>query len=143
MTVRELLDLKGREVFSIEGHKTVEDAIRLMDGRKISAMLVTEHGRPVGIFTERDVLRCYLSKEGAPFKKVILKDIMTSDLIVAEPDEELCTVMTVMIEGGIRHLPVVEAGKIAGMLSIRDIVKTQVGNLRAELHHLKDYISGM
>jgi CBS domain-containing protein len=142
MNVKELLDSKGHEVISLEADLSVEDAIKVMAGRKISAVLVTKNSKPAGIFTERDVLRSYV-QEGMKFNGVPLEQVMTADIIVAEPDEDLCNVMSVMIEKGIRHMPVSEKGRIVGMLSIRDVVKTQVGTMKTEIHHLKDYLSGI
>lgn len=142
MTVKELLNAKGKDIITIEGESSVEDAIRSMHARKISALLVIENGRPTGIFTERDVVRCYISKEGKPFREVDIKDAMTKDPIVAEPDDELSNIMSVMIQKNIRHLPVVDKGRIVGMLSIRDVIQTQIGRLQSEIHHLKDYITG-
>lgn len=142
MTVKELLASKGRDVVSMDSDSTVEDAIRSMNSRKISAILVTEDGRPIGIFTERDVVKGYIATEGKPFNTIRLKEVMTADLIVAETQDELGSVMSVMVQKNIRHLPVSDKGKIVGMLSIRDIIQTQIGNLTAEIHYLKDYISG-
>ena len=140
MTVKELIAKKGNEVVSISGGSTVDDAIKLMNARRISALIVTDKGgRSVGIFTERDVVRCYVNS-GFPFSRILLKNAMTPDLIVAQPDEELCDVMSVMIQKGIRHMPVSGEGRLVGMLSIRDVVSSQIGNLHAEIHHLKDYI---
>ena len=142
MTVKELLATKGKDVVSMDSDNTVEDAIRSMHARKISAVLVTDSGKPHGIFTERDVVRGYVATGGKSFSAVPLKDVMTADLIVAEPDDELGNVMSVMVQKNIRHLPVSDKGKIVGMLSIRDIIQTQIGKLTAEIHYLKDYISG-
>ncbi len=142
MTVKELIATKGKDVVSIEADSTVEDAIRAMNHRKISALIVTEDGKTAGIFTERDVVRSYVASDGNPFNVMLVRETMTKDLIVAEPDDELCDTMSVMVQEGIRHLPVSSNGKIIGMLSIRDIVQTQIGSLRAEIHHLKDYITG-
>jgi len=143
MTVKELLASKGRDVVSMEAESTVEDAIRSMNARKISAVLVTENGKPVGIFTERDVVRGYVTTNGKAFDSIPLGDVMTRDLIVAEPHDELGSVMSVMVQKNIRHLPVSDKGKIAGMLSIRDVIQTQIGKMTAEIHYLKDYIAGV
>jgi signal-transduction protein with cAMP-binding, CBS, and nucleotidyltransferase domain len=67
---------------------------------------------------------------------------MTRDLVVAEPHDELGSVMSVMVQKNIRHLPVSDKGNIAGMLSIRDVIQTQIGKMTAEIHYLKDYIAG-
>jgi IMP dehydrogenase len=72
----------------------------------------------------------------------MVKDVMTTDLIVAQVEDELNDVMAVMVEKNIRHLPVVDAGNVIGMLSIRDIIQTQVGKLHSEIHYLKDFITG-
>lgn len=142
MNVKDLLDAKGKDVVSIDAGSSVEDAIRVMNSRKISAMMVTDHSKSVGIFTERDVVKCYLTHEGKGFKEIMLKDIMTTDLIVAQMDDDLNNIMSVMVEKNIRHLPVVNDGNVIGMLSIRDVIQTQVGKLTSEIHYLKDYITG-
>jgi CBS domain-containing protein len=142
MKVKELLDVKGKNVVSIDAAKSVEDALKEMGTKKISAMMVTEHARSVGIFTERDVVKCYLSFDGKSFKNISLRDAMTSNLIVAQMDDDLNDIMSVMVEKNIRHLPVVEGGNVIGMLSIRDVIQTQVGKLTSEIHYLKDYITG-
>lgn len=142
MKVKDLLALKGREVISMELDTTVESAVKTMSNRQISAILVTTSGKPIGIFTERDVLRCYIKTYGKPFGEVLIKEAMTTDLIVAEPEEELDNIMGIMIEKNIRHLPVVEKERVIGMLSIRDILKTQISNMQTEIHYMKDYIAG-
>jgi CBS domain-containing protein len=142
MNVKDLLNAKGKDVVSIDAGSSVEDAIRVMNSRKISAMMVTDHSKSVGIFTERDVVKCYLTNEGKGFNEIMLKDIMTTDLIVAQMDDDLNDIMSVMVEKNIRHLPVVDSGNVIGMLSIRDVIQTQVGKLTSEIHYLKDYITG-
>jgi IMP dehydrogenase len=142
MKVRALLDSKGKDIVSIDADGSVEDAIRSMHSRKISAIMVTEHGKTVGIFTERDVVRCYISSGGKSFKEIKVKDAMVSNLIVAVPDDEVHDIGTIMIEKNIRHLPVIDNHRVIGMLSIRDIIQTQVKKLTTEIHYLKDYITG-
>ena len=141
MKVKQLLGAKGREVVASEADNTVEDAIRSMQGRNISALLVTERGRPVGIFTERDVLRCYLAAGGRLFAEIPLREVMTTNLVVAELDDDLADIMAVMNDRNIRHLPVVEKGALIGMLSVRDVIQSQVQKLTSEIHYLKDYIA--
>ena len=142
MKVRDLLDTKGKDIVSIDAGSTVDDAIRSMNSRKISAIMVTEAGNTVGIFTERDVVRSYILTNGKSFKEVQVRDAMIKDLIVAVPDEDVHEVSATMVEKNIRHLPVVDNGKVIGMLSIRDIIQTQVKKLTSEIHYLKDYITG-
>lgn len=145
MTVRELLSVKGKQkIVAMESNQTVEDAIGKMNEFKVSAILVTELGRTVGIFTERDVLRSYVVMKKKPFEEIMLQDAMTTDLLVAEENDDIESVMSVMIEKSIRHLPVTDGEKkIIGMLSIRDIVKSQVKEFQSKIHYLKDYVSGI
>lgn len=142
MKVKELLETKGKEVFSMDASATVEDAIHFMANKKISAIIVTENDATAGIFTERDVVRCYIAKGGRKFREIAVKEGMTANLMVAELGDDLNNVMSVMVEKNIRHLPVVDKGKVIGMLSIRDIVLSQVHNMTTEIHYLKDYIAG-
>jgi IMP dehydrogenase len=142
MKVKGLLESKGKDVVSIDAGSTVEDAIKSMNARKISALVVTDAGKTAGIFTERDVVRCYIATNGKSFKETVVRDAMTTNLIVAEMEDEICDIMSVMVEKNIRHLPVVDKGKVIGMLSVRDVVLTEVGKLTSEIHYLKDYITG-
>jgi IMP dehydrogenase len=142
MKVRDLLETKGKDTVSIDVSSSVDDAIRSMHARKISAIMVMENGKTVGIFTERDVVRSYIASNGKSFKDISVRDSMIKDLIVAVPDEDIHEVSATMVEKNIRHLPVVENGRVIGMLSIRDIIQTQVTKLTSEIHYLKDYITG-
>jgi len=142
MKVKELLETKGKEVFSMDASATVEDAIRFMADKKISAIIINENDTAAGIFTERDVVRCYIGKRDRRFHDIPVSEFMTKNLMVAELGDDLNSVMSVLVEKNIRHLPVVEKGKVIGMLSIRDIVLSQVHKMTTEIHYLKDYIAG-
>jgi IMP dehydrogenase len=141
MKVRDLLETKGKDVVSIDINSSVEDAIRSMNARKISAIVVMDQGKTVGIFTERDVVRCYIAAGGKNFHDIAVRDHMVTDLIVAVPDDELSDISAIMVEKNIRHLPVISDHRVIGMLSIRDIIQTQVKKLHSEIHYLRDYIS--
>jgi IMP dehydrogenase len=143
MKVRELLATKGIEIVALGSDKTVHDAIRAMVDRKIGAVLVSMDGKTVGIFTERDVLRCHLTMTGKTFNQISLGEVMTRELIVAELDDDVSAIMSIMIDKSIRHFPVTDSKRIIGMLSIRDIVKSQVTELEAKIHYMKDYVSGI
>jgi CBS domain-containing protein len=142
MKVRDLLKNKGLEVIAVDSDSTVDAAINKMIERNIGAILVMKDGEFVGVFTERDVLKCWVDKGKISYDKVKISDVMSKDLIVIKPDDELDYVMTIMTNKRIRHLPVVDHGKIIGLVSIRDVVKFHVGNLEAEVHYLKDFITG-
>ena len=141
MMVKEVLAPVNANIISIDKNKSVADAISQMVEYEVGALIVLDGEKPVGMFTERDVLKSWTRKGDVPFKDVKVSDVMTTNLIVVENDDDLCYVTTIMIKNRIRHLPVVEKSKIVAMLSIRDVVKAQVSDLRAENHYLKDYIS--
>jgi len=140
--VKDIIGDTSKEIISIRGEHTVADAVAQLVENEIGALVVVdETGKPSGMFTERDVLKCWTRKGSKHFSEIKVSEVMTANLIIVEPDDDLCYVTTIMIKNRIRHLPVLQGGKIVSMLSIRDVVKAQVTNLRAENHYLKDYIS--
>jgi len=141
MMVKEVLAPVNANIISIDKDKSVADAINQMVEHEVGALIVLDGEKPVGMFTERDVLKSWTRKGNTLFQDIKVSDVMTTNLIVVENDDDLCYVTTIMIKNRIRHLPVVEKSKIVAMLSIRDVVKAQVSDLRAENHYLKDYIS--
>jgi CBS domain-containing protein len=140
LKVKDILKDKGLEVIAIDSCATVDIAINKMIERNIGAILVMEDSNCVGLFTERDVIKCW-TKHGTS-DKVAVKDVMTKDLLIIEPGDDLDYAMTIMTNKKIRHLPVIDNGRLVGLVSIRDVVKYHIGNLEAEVHHLKDYIRG-
>lgn len=142
MTIRELLAQKGSKVFTADSNSGVIDAVKLMTDNKIGCVLVVnKEGLPAGIFTERDVLRMVAANlNGIANQK--LSDVMTKDLIIATPDEDIEVVQNIMTNKHLRHLPVLEGNKIAGMVSIGDIVKVSLKHREFEVHHMRDYIMG-
>ncbi len=140
-TVKDIIGPGHKEIISIGKDKTVADAVSLMVEDEVGALVVVDGEKPVGMFTERDVLKCWTRKGDRHFKDIGISEVMTTNLIIAESEDDLCYVTTIMIKNRIRHLPVLEKNKLVAMLSIRDVVKAQVTDLRAENHYLKDYIS--
>jgi CBS domain-containing protein len=140
MRVKELLNIKGIECFSIMGDQTLLDASKQMTECKIGALLVMEKGHLAGIVTERDVVKNLANDKDC--KGVRIKDVMTKNLLVSKPGDDLDYVMAVMIQNNIRHLPVVDEHGLVGMLSMRDVVRVLVKNLKAENQYLKDFIGG-
>jgi len=141
MMVREILGPVNSNIISIDKDKSVADAIGQLVENEVGALIVVDNGKPVGMFTERDVLKSWTRKGNILFKDIKVGEVMTTNLIICEIEDDLCYVTTIMIKNRIRHLPIVENTKIVAMLSIRDVVKAQVSDLRAENHYLKDYIS--
>jgi len=139
MKIKELVKNKGFEVIAVDAETRLNEAIRKMIDRNIGAILVVEEGKPAGIFTERDVLRQWSAS--ADPNLVPIRDVMTTNLIIVDVDDEVEYAMSIMIQKGVRHMPVVEKGKLVSVLSMRDVVKAQVKNLEAEVHYLKDFIS--
>ena len=136
--VRALIKDKGLEVIAVDSEATVDQAVNKMVERNIGAVLVMEDGAPAGMFTERDVLKCWKAHEGFD---VPIKNFMTKDLIVLRADDDLSYAMSIMIQKGVRHLPVVDKHSVVSVLSIRDVVRAQVSSLQAEVHYLKEFIS--
>jgi CBS domain-containing protein len=140
MKVKELLGIKGIECFSIMSDQSLLDASKQMAECRIGALLVMDKGTLSGIITERDIVRSVAN--GKSCKDVRTKDVMTTNLIVSKSSDDLDYVMAVMIQNNIRHLPVVDEHGLVGMLSMRDVVRVLVKNLKAENQYLKDFIGG-
>jgi len=114
-------DLMAGDLLTVEAAARLTDAVRSMDDRRVGAVLVLEGERLVGVFTERDVLRAVahgLTPEAT------VEEWMTHGPETIEPDETAEHAAVLMIHGGFRHLPVVEAGKVVGILSIRDLMRS-------------------
>jgi IMP dehydrogenase len=143
MRVQDVMAGKNRVVHTIAAGQTAEDAIARMTEQQTSALIVMDGDMPVGIFTERDVLRCHVAWRNQLFREMPLHEAMTDNLIVAQLDDLVSSAMAMMIRADIRHLPVVRDGRIDGMLTISDLVKHHVGELTAELHYLQEYITDL
>ncbi len=141
MKVRELLSIKGLECFSINSTENLQAAAKQMAECNIGALLVMDRGSLVGIVTERDIVK-NSAHEQKGLKDVIIKDAMSANLLVVKPGDDLDYVMAIMIQNNIRHLPVIEESGLLGLLSMRDVVRVLVKNLKAENHYLKDFIGG-
>ena len=143
MKVHELLKLKSRPVYTLSSDQTVDDAINLMTAKKTGALIITEADHPVGVFAERDVFRAHIRDKAAAFSDISLKDAMTPKLLVAKTEDEISSVMAMMIQADIKHMPVIAEDKIVGMLTLADLIEHQINMLTDELHHLRDYIEDL
>ena len=141
MKVKELLSIKGLECFSINSTDTLQAAAKQMSECNIGALLVMDRGSLVGIVTERDIVK-HAANEHRAMKDVLIKTAMSANLLVVKPGDDLDYVMAIMIQNNIRHLPVVEESGLLGLLSMRDVVRVLVKNLKAENLYLKDMIGG-
>lgn len=144
MKVSELLQQKGDKVYTIACGETVAKAVGLLTRHHIGALIVTGEGeRPVGILSERDVLR-FLHNTGAIPGEHLVENIMTpeSRMIVVTPADHVEYAMGVMTQNRIRHLPVIKGGKLAGIVSIGDMIKSLLSAKTHENKMLSDYITG-
>jgi CBS domain-containing protein len=140
MTVRAILDLKGRDVTTITPDKTLGDAASLLSQHKIGALVVTGADRRVtGILSERDIVKA-VSAGGAAALEEKIAARMTREVITCGPQDTMAELMGNMTAGRFRHLPVVENGRLVGIISIGDVVKHRLAEMERESSALRDYI---
>jgi CBS domain-containing protein len=140
MTVRAILDTKGHQVESIQPGAQVSAAVKLLGEKKIGAVLVLNvAGRIEGILSERDIVRV-LSERGAAALEEPVSNVMTRKVVSCRQSDTVSGIMEMMTLGKFRHLPVVEDGKVVGLISIGDVVKWRVREYEAEQEALREYI---
>jgi CBS domain-containing protein len=139
--VAEILAEKGRGLLKIDADASILEAVEQMVEANVGSLLVTESGEVAGIVTERDYLRRVVV-EGRTDRETPVREIMSSPLIVVTPQTSVDECMALMTNRRIRHLPVVDAGKVAGIVSIGDVVKFQSRQQSFEIQFLHDYIAG-
>lgn len=141
-TVRQLLETKGHEVVSISPDKSVFEAMQLMAARNIGALLVLEAGSNlVGMVTERDYARkMHILEKSA--KDTRVSEIMTRQVAYVRPDQTNEECMALITEKRVRHLPVLENGRMIGLVSIGDLVKDTISEQDFIIHQLENYIHG-
>lgn len=140
-TVAQLLDYKGRDIWSVSPHDSVFDAIQLMADKGVGALLVMENESLVGIISERDYARKVILK-GKSSKQTSINDIMTKDVLFSQLEHSVEECMVLMTDKHIRHLPVVDNKQVVGMISIGDLVKTIIADQKFTIQQLEQYISG-
>jgi CBS domain-containing protein len=141
MRLSQVLCEKGSHVVTTHRGVTVLEAIRSLVDRNIGALVVMEGRDTVGILTERDLLR-FLARGPAELDEVRVGDLMTRDVITARADDTLAHAMEVMTEHRVRHLPITEDGRLAGIVSIGDVVNTLRTEIESENLRLREYIAG-
>jgi CBS domain-containing protein len=140
-TVRQLLDQKGRKVWSISPDATVFDAVAKMAEEDIGSLIVMDGDEIVGMITERHYARNVVLK-GKTSPATPIRDIMERHVVVAQPEQSIEQCMAIMTEKHIRHLPVVEGEKLIGIISIGDLVKSIIGDQQFTIGQLEHYIHG-
>ena len=138
-TVRQLLQAKGSQIYTIAPDARVFDALKLMAEKNVGALVVTEGGRLAGIMSERDYARkvILLSKSS---HDIAVREIMTGKVITVHPGQTVEECMALMTEKRIRHLPVTDDEQLVGMLSIGDLVKEVIAEQEATIKQLESYI---
>ncbi len=141
ITVRQLLESKGYDVWFVSPEASIITALELMAEKDVGALLVMEDRKLVGIFSERDYAREVASEANTTMDKLV-RDIMTRNVVSLSPSDNIQTAMSLMTEERIRHLPVVEAGEVIGVISIGDAVKSTIEQQEFMISQLENYITG-
>lgn len=140
-TVRDMIRKKGDQVFAISPESTVFEALDLMAKHNTGALLVLDGGTMVGILSERDCVR-KVDLQGRVSRETKIAEIMTGNVITVSCDQPLEECMTLMLEKGIRHLPVYDDQKLVGLVSVRDVLREMIEMQQMMLHELERYITG-
>ncbi|HUZ32285.1 MAG TPA: CBS domain-containing protein [Xanthobacteraceae bacterium] len=137
MNVESVLMQKGADVVTIRPDANIKRAADWLGAKNIGALVVASDDAVLGIISERDIVRAF-SQYGEPVASMLVKDIMTHSLITVTPEDDLNGVMRLMTRHRVRHLPVLRNGKLAGMISIGDVVKRRLDSLELETKVLRD-----
>jgi CBS domain-containing protein len=141
ITVKDLLKVKGSEVYAVSPETQTLDALKLLADKNVGALLVVEGKKLAGIVSERDIVR-QITKQGQFYLDQPVKQIMTKQLYVIAPTQNIAECMTLMSEHHIRHLPVVENDQIVGVISIGDVVNHLIADHEFTIANLEKYITG-
>lgn len=141
MSVAFILATKGHDVATTQPHRTMQEASALLADRGIGALIVTGgDGEVLGVLSERDIVRS-IARHGAGVLQDPVSKHMTAKVAVARMDESVDSVMERMTNGRFRHLPVIENGRLIGVISIGDVVKSRLDGLESEHRALREYIA--
>jgi len=139
--VKDILQGKGHQIWSITPDATVYDALTLMAEKNVGALVVLEGGRVVGIISERDYARKVILK-GKSSKDLQVREIMTAAVVFVRPEQTMAECMVLMTDKHIRHLPVLVNDRLAGLVSIGDVVKAIIAEKEFIIEQLEGYITG-
>ena len=142
MTLKDILKSKGSKVWWVRTTQTIQEAVQILVRQKIGALLVLgPQNNIVGIISERDIIQgC--AGDMQHFGARAVSDLMTKDLIIAAPEDDVNDVMQLMTENRVRHIPVVENDQLQGIVSIGDVVKSLIHESEHQIRYLKEFIYG-
>jgi CBS domain-containing protein len=140
-TVQQLLQSKGRQIYSIDPDARVFDALKLMAEKQVGALLVLDKGRVAGVISERDYARKVIL-HGKSSHDIPVREIMTAKVITVSPSRAIEECMSLMTEHRVRHLPVLDGERLCGILSIGDLVKEVIAEQQQTIQQLESYIHG-
>ncbi len=141
ITIRDLINVKGRDVYAVHPGTTVIETLKYLAEKDIGALVVLQNDTIAGIISERDFVRS-IAETGQCLMDTTVADYMTRDVFTIEMDQSLSDCMRLMTEKRIRHLPVVENGKLVGVISIGDVVKAIITDHEMTIDQLSNYIEG-
>ena len=139
MNLWDILNQKGRAVYTASPRASLAEAVQLMVEQNCGSLVICQNDSMVGILSERDILRA-IANAGRPLQDVSIEERMTRNVVTGLPSDDLNKIMGVMTAHRIRHLPVLDGGRVIGLISIGDIVKAQHEQLAVENHFLMSYI---
>lgn len=141
-SVKDMLDRKGREAWSIDSEASIEEALSTMAEKNIGALLVYRGDELVGLLSERDYARKNPAL-GRLAGKVLVRELMSEILVTVGVETTVSTCMRLMLEHRVRHLPVKQGERVVGLVSIGDVVNTVIQDHQTMIQHLEDYIAGL
>ena len=141
MTIRTILAARSGEVHSVTADRSVSEVVALLTERRIGALPVMQGDDVIGIFSERDVIHCLKTHRAQALDRPV-RDGMTSPAITVPPDMPVLSALSLMTRRRIRHLPVVDDGRLVGFVSIGDLVKHRIERIEAEASAMREYIAG-
>jgi CBS domain-containing protein len=139
MKISAILATKGMNVVTVRPEQSLREAIALLSMHNIGALVVVESGKPVGIISERDIVRRAANSEDIFSASV--EDLMTKEVVTGSPQDDLNAVLQTMTDRRFRHLPIVDEGRLVGIVSIGDLVKAQLNEYKGEIDTLQTRIS--
>lgn len=141
MTIDQILNDKGRDVISVKAESTLEEAARILDQKRIGAVVAFgDGGKLVGVLSERDIVR-HVARHGEPALRMQVGEAMTRDVITIESTTSVDEAMQLMTDRRVRHLPVYRNDRLVGVVSIGDLVKWKIAETEAEAEAMKSYLS--